>query len=939
MERPGQVFQLFAPQILYTWLQSQDINSIPFGIFDFASLSNLLAAVSDEVVAQVIMREDKHNLDQLVQIMALSFEELVQSSFSRVEAYCIARDIGLPRSQTGQTKSVESAMKKQLGSAVFSQLVQSNFPAIVADLFLSTEADQEFEKALQRNEKNVQSVRALQTFRSLIVSDSSVASNQQPSFRSKYLLDEVYFVCHRANVDMEVMWTPAMVVYVSRKLLDAAVPALGSFHACAILRKICLVLSVASPTMLTGYPLEMLLHAIQPFLVDFHTSRDAMSICQYLLNEGKPYLETSANFFCGFAVTTFAFLLDFLDTKQDSTTQESHFKATMTNAQTFHEWLAQYTISYQAKGIPTSTAQDLRSILTASANIRKTAVANKGSNEGTLLLALLKSIKHENDLLTLSASESTIKLLSNSILMPDGTHDSIFRNDQDAIEYAPVLIRLLTHLKVESKFRIWAAKVIGWAFAASGKVPTFTEYRSDELSTADTTLVHSNSESRIVQKICALLFSRNAGDASIAERTLQAIISGLIGNVDSEVLSSSLPTSMIEAFSWAPYIAPSVAPNDSLKPSLVALIEWDSELSFQWWTSQITSILCNSIQKDPLLAYLPAILVQNPGLAVEVFPYAVHLALLAARGVSHMTVREDLSSIFEGVLTARTQEVKPFMKVVLETVVYLRTQPILGESTISDREKWLDVDLLDAARAASFTNLHEVALLCLEIFMSRPGKSSRNRRSSLSQVDDQITSMHEVFENLNDPDFFYGVPREPSLGSIVKRLEFEKDGLKSLSFESARFDAEMRRSSSENTHNATGLLKALNTANLQGIAYDLYGRHAKNQQSTIRTALSLRRWDMQPPEEGGSEPQVFHILRHLHQSEDSSVPTTQLNDALLKSLDTLLIAIPRRRIDDELADLASVTELDGILKQSNAHDMEKLWLQMANRTGWMSRER
>lgn len=939
IERPAQMFQLFASQILYTWLQSQDINSIPFRIFNFASLSNLLAAVENEVVAQIIMREDKDNLEQLVQIMSLSFEELVQHSFSKVEAYCIARDIGLPRSQTGQTKSVESAMKKQLGSTVFSQLVQREFPTIVANLLLSTGADNEFEKALQRNEKHVQPAIALRTFKSLNVSNSSVASNQQPSFRAKYLLDELYFVCHRANIDMEVMWTPAMVVYVSRKLLDAAVPALGSFHACAILRKLSLVLSVASPTMLTGYPLEMLLHAVQPFLVDFHTSQDAMSICQYLLTEGKAYLETSAKFFCGFAVTTFAFLLNFLDTRQDSTTQESHFKATMTNAQTFYEWFAQYTTSYQAKGIPTSTAQNLESILAASANIRKGAVANRDSNEAILLLALLRSIKNGNKLLTLSASESTIKLLSESILMPDGTTDSIFESDQDAVEYSPILIRLLTHLKVESKFRIWAAKVIGCAFAASGKVPTFTELPSDEFPGADITLVSLTSESRIVQRICTLLFSRNASDASIAERTLQAIVSGLDGNVDSEVLSSSVPTSMIEAFSWAPFIAPSVAPSGSPKPFSTERIEWNSGLSFQSWASRITSTLCDSSEKDPLLAYLPTILVQNPGLAVEVFPYVVHLALIATRGVSHMTIREDLSSIFQGVLTARTEAVKPLVKVVLETIVYLRTQQILGESTITDREKWLDVDLLDAARAASFTNMHETALLCLEIYVSRPGKSSRNRRPSLSQVDDRITSMHEVFENLDDPDFFYGVPREPSLDSIVKRLEFEKDGLKSLSFESARFDAEMRRNPSDNTNNATGLLKALNTANLQGIAYDLYGRHAKNQQSTIRAALSLRRWDVQPTKGHGREPQVFHILRHLHQSEDLSVPTIKLNDALLKSLDTLLIDIPHRRINDELADLASVTELDDILRQDNAHDMSRLWLQMTNRTAWMSTER
>src|SRR5256885_3594194 len=89
---------------------------------------------------------------------------------------------------------------------------------------------------------------------------------------------------------------------------------------------------------LTGYPIEMLLHALRPYLTIFHCSEDALGLFWFLLDQGKVYLQTRPSFMLGLTVATFTSLTKFLNSTQESTTQERHFQATMSKVQSFHKW-------------------------------------------------------------------------------------------------------------------------------------------------------------------------------------------------------------------------------------------------------------------------------------------------------------------------------------------------------------------------------------------------------------------------------------------------------------------------------------------------------------------------------------------------------------------------------------------------------------------------
>ncbi|KKY21167.1 putative ataxia telangiectasia mutated [Phaeomoniella chlamydospora] len=943
VEDPQHLFVLFAPQILYTWLSDQKIDSIPFKIFEYRELSYLLSDVKNEVVAQAIMRDEVSTIDDISSHLREDPESLIIVSFPRVEAYCIARDIGMPRSQAGNSRSVESSLKKRLGSSTFSELMQTNFPLIIAMLILSMDTEDSFDKAVQRHPSSdyVENVsRILQTLGDI---PPSATSTQQPSFRTKYVLDEITFACKRAQLDVATIWTPALLVYVVREIFGAIVPALGPFHTCGMIRRLRLVLALAGPTALTGYPLEMLLQAMRPFIVDFHCSEDAISIFRYLMQESKPYLQKHPSYFTGSILGTFASLLHFLDSKQDSTTQESHFRATLSNAQHFQSWLTAYAETYRPDIMSTTSWDTFKKLIFAASRMRLKGLAIKGSHEGNVVSGLLQDMKKGGRLLPLSTSEQVLMILSDAVEMPISIDDDMLQNDNEVLDAATVLLGSMSHLKLAPSFCHWIAKTVGRAFAATGKIIMPITYEKSNLKALPEGGTHSSQH--ILKTLNNLLFSSSLEHSGMAERTLQNLVSKLHGDEKKNTILDGLDVSISDALDWDPYICP---PPPKPKPHPKSITDFsirDANQTLENWASSFAVTLCLHSHHEPLLRCLTYILSEYKPLAVETFPYVIHTALIYWAETSMTTQRTELSEVFRVILGSKVKPDTPLIRLVLETIIYLRGQKMLGESTIADREKWLDIDFSDAANAAILCYMWEAALLLVEIHLSHTTKSSRSRRSSVNQIDEQMKSLHAIFENLQDPDSFYGITQQSSLASITSRLKFENEGFKSLSFQSAIFDAQMRLDSSPEPNDSSGLLESLNAANLQGLAYYLTTRSdsalvTANSQATYQAALSLRQWDLQPQKRGEGEGQyVFDILQRANQTGGLPGVKASLEPTLTACLRSLLNPQNSGKFKSRIVELAALTELSDILSQTTTGEMEVLWQRMKVRTGWMHTER
>ena len=185
---------------------------------------------------------------------------------------------------------------------------ESHAPAIVARLLCALQDDRGIERAFEKGGL-VQAVADYRHICQRSPSSIDLPPSQQPFFRARYLLDELQWLCSQAGQRLEELWSASILIYLYRSLLLTAVPALGPLHACSVLRKIKIIVSLGRANATTGYPLEMLLHNIRPYLTIFQCSEDAIGIYWYLLEQGKPYLSSQPSLLSGLTVSLFSALV------------------------------------------------------------------------------------------------------------------------------------------------------------------------------------------------------------------------------------------------------------------------------------------------------------------------------------------------------------------------------------------------------------------------------------------------------------------------------------------------------------------------------------------------------------------------------------------------------------------------------------------------------
>ena len=952
LESPRALFRLFSSQILYTWLGKETFDSIPFALYGYATLLELLEDVRDELVGQFSMRGFSQQIEQLSQHMRTSPEDLIEASFSQVEAYTIARDISLPPTEN-QDKSTESLVRKELGTDVYLQQVRNSFPQIVSHLFIALSEEAGIERAFAKRREYASANAVLQEIQQLSRSEIVLPPGQQPAFRAKYLLDELEFLCQRIGEVPSLLWTAPMTVFVARALLDSAVPSLGPLYACSALRKIRIMVALAGPSAVQGYPLEMLLHALRPYLTEFYCSEDALGIFWYLLDKGKPFLRKHPSYLLGIAVSACASMSDFMQSSQDSTTQESHFRSALSKAQKFRDWFGHYLAHFR----PTEMTADRRTaferITGLAQKVGSRGTSIRGSHEGDLLYELLDDQTSRRRLLSLPAFDLAVQIICKNFDLPTHTNEDILGMDERAAHQLPVIWDVLRRLNVAGGFRTWAAQILGRVYASTGKVHCrlLREHSPavlDDVQVSD--ILGRHSHVTILGQLQKLLFSANCVEAGIAEQTLQTIISQLSVTEAASCYDQYITPSLLTGLCWIAFPPPlprhGPAASQKERP---ALERWDGKLSLHQWASNLSVALVTKFGADPILGPLYTILIAVPNVAVEIFPFLVHNALVND-SEDQSTIRQSLSSIFSDAVKDLRASVTEHHKLILRTLLYLRYQPLPHEATMADRVAWLDVDLGEAASAAARCKLYKTALLLLELQASRQAlQTSRprlSRRSSVAYADEPIELKHLIYQSLDDPDFFYGIQEQASMISVLAKLDHEHEGIKSISFQSAIYDAELKLASGKDSYSgAAGLLKALSTANLNGLGRAVYnhttlGSGSVLSDSMLQVALNLQQWDLPDTtpdsESSGLVPKAFHHTEMLRNEQ-----------SILRHIDTCLLDAVEQLLAEDLmgkalyrtaSTLATLADIKDVLSSRGLDDIEAQWQTMTARNTWMQIE-
>lgn len=944
---PRKLFALFAPQVLYTWLEKEQIDSIPFSIFGFSSLRELAEDAQEEATALMIMRGQDDAVGKLASVLEISESEVIRRSFTKVIAYSIAHDISTPpKSSDEKQLTGEARVRKKLGSESFYESLNLHFADILAVLFNIVDQEGDIEKYLTKHTDLAYAVNIMKIIKSLGSSDTKLPANQQPLFRVRFLTAEIQHLCKKTQYDTATLYTPTLVTSIARMLLGTIHPALGSLHACSVLRKLRLVISLAGESALNGYPLEMLLQSIRPYITDTECAEDAIGILQYLMSHGNNHLQKTPDFVAGLALTTLGSLRVFLDSQKASTTQESQHKATMNKAQKLRLWMGEYISKYDSSSLSDELRLRFNTIMESALRIQSVGNAEDSTPESNLLVQLLEDEKGIC-LLSRCARELVLQMLSTDFRSPATYRADVFGNDDMSKSYAGVIWKSCRALE-NKEYLSWAARVLGRAFASSGHIHEELLRESNlfqvrELAASSEQI--EDSRTYLLRLLRELTLGYDPRTTGLAETALRDIMT----TSDESQMSSSIvciPDSLRIASMWYPYNIP---PSDTAERTRVIELTKDvfsiDNISEEYWLRDFSVTVAQSVRGDILLAALVPILREVKGFADRAFPFVLHLVLSAPAQDQHIS-RRKLSKVFVDWF-ARSEAVgKHNLKMLLNSILYLRTQPLPGEKSSADRAQWLEIDYLKAATAAAHCGMFKTSLLFVEEFCSQPAKSSR-RSSAVKDSSEQVELPTEllltIFENVDDPDMYYGVQQKASLDTILARFEYEKDGPKSLSFRGAKYDSHIRRHDPESARDVQSLIKALDVLNLSGLSHSLLqaqqtvGMTPESLESMFHTARKLEQWDIPVPSTCTNNAVTIYKAYQAVDTADNQI-------SILRAVDEGLEYTMRHLAHEDLSasalhgslqTLAALVEIDEILSSNGSEHFEDMQKRFQTRSEWM----
>lgn len=945
---PRRLFSIFAPQLLHTWLEGNSLGSIPFAIFQYATLDELLTLNQEEVCAQLAMRSSSDGWDVMSKALRILPSDMARLSFARSLAYAIGCDIAKPQ-QEG-TKSREQSLRDMVGGKeAYKALVTQCFPAVLGYFYLLMQQDDPHDAWLDKRPAYADSRAALAEMRTYSHSSRSLPPSQQPSFRSNYLCDQIERLCRRVGCDPVRPWNPSSFMLAARMLLNNIDESLGSQHACLMIRRLRILIAMAGNVASMGLPLQLLIHSLRPFISDSECADDALGILQYLFEHGKEQLQSNLNFFTGNVILLVLTIQRHSRRQQESTTLESQHRSTIQQMSKFQAWLVDL-FSAASRG-----HKSYGPLIASLGRLRLPGNSHKGSPESALLLFLLQQWRTTNALCSRDDCAEAFAVLAERFESALDPQEDILGDDAASLRYCNQVHDVLRSDNFGDSFVSWGARLLGRAFAASGTTPENLKSQNNVPTTESTGLQPEDatpSASSIAGHLMERLYSRNRKEAGLAEHTLRTIVRSISDPSDAlafEQLLDEQTFAVIQGgtFGYEPSNLAAASPFDlgSGRNALNQALQLSRDSSFEQWVTSLAVAICRVAPKVPIVCSLATILQTIPGLASNLVPCAVHILLARPNGPGS-DLKATLSEAITIHLAEADRKYRARQAFFLELLLYLRSQERPGEATRNDRLHWLDVDLSFAATAGARCGMPCAALLFAESMHDPKAISYRSTtRASLSQQHEQPKISNEVllsiFHQLEEPDSFYGVEQSPSLQSVLERLDYESNGFNSLMFRSAQLDSHMRTKHQLEVSDVGGLIGSLSRLNLNSLTYALvnsaFGESRENSDALVTAATNLRQWDTPLTKtENGPAHVSFNVFQELSRATDLK--------RVQKTIEGAVICLARKSFDltgvrSELHSwhraMATLTETMELISVTSEAQMRAQFESFQHRQTWM----
>ncbi|KAG9698743.1 hypothetical protein KCU95_g2387, partial [Aureobasidium melanogenum] len=954
LDSPKELFKLFSPQLLFTWLESQAVAKIPFAVFGYKTMADLLEHNIDEIYAQLLIREKEEQISWLTKALNLAEGKILHSTFSKTLAYAISWDVAGKQSSSQDSSQVATTCESRIRtffktSGEYSSAVQSNLPDIVAQIFTSMYHEEVVEKFLEKRSHYAYAQHALSAMKEYGSLDTNLSQAQQPSFKGRYLIDQLERVCRRAgNKTLTTIKDAMSVPHITatlRSIIDCMHPAYGPLHACRTVRKLRIFIALAGDDVFGGYPLQTLIRTLQPVVVDPHCSDDGMGVLRYLLERGKPFLKHELSMITGTILLILFSLKQFMTSRQDKTTQESQFRNTVSKMQSFHDWLVDYLLDF-CSTLKAPQQEAFRSLVQSCRDLESPASSGDTNQAASAMLqGLLDDEESISPILGSNERREVISTLCRHFHVSDKTAQDMFGSDELSLSYARRVWVSTQALKVNDDYGAWAAKVLGRAYASTVSL--------EQIRPAQGLISHLTSGSgektqsmqAVVSKLNNLLSSQDRIHVGVAEQCLRNIANRFLvlgdhnGSIEFE---KSLPNHVIDATAmvYSKDIAESKNTQKFRREDLWHAAKLDINKPFESWVQNLAVSICRWAKDDPLVGQLEKLFLSDEKLSPELFPFILHLALTCEME-KEQVLRTYLSESFLAHFRNQEADTGRKCRLLLESLLYLLTQKIPNEKTRMDRLEWLELDYVLAAEAADKCNMPTASLYLGELGATPQSVPQSSRRSSTTLSNPKLPSnelLLSICSRVDDPDSFYGVKQPPSLESVLARVHHEGDGIKGLMLHSARTDASMRQSGLADESDRFGLISSVGAMNLNSLTHDLLKQKGgKSTDATtdamLTAARKLEQWDVAPPQKNDSAAStVYSMFRELATATNLEAVQLDLNRALGSSIQHLQdTRLDASAIRATLSSIAVLNEVDELTNVRCPSDLSQLWARMQTR--------
>lgn len=952
IQSPRDLFKYFVSQLLYTWLREGKWETIPFAVFGYSTLEELFQDINDEVVGQALIHGGENGLKKVSEIIGRDVTDLLSQQLAKAAAYSFATDAQRRKPENAKGL-VEIELKRYLDSQRYGDLLRVHYPRIIAILFNTVKSDEDlsFIKTLSKDKDNSRIGMRLSDIRNLGCSSSYLYLDQQPHFSTRHLLENLVRVCRRTGRQYSSLWSEAVYVYVLRYLLQTIQTALGSSYACSVLRKIRLLIAIAGKAAFEPYALEMTLHAVQPFLVDQQCANDAIGIVHYLLEPSTGQLTSRLSFVSGFVTWSMVSLQQFSMVPQDSTTQENEYLDTLSKAETFGQWLhdswcAKYIAEAEMVQGTTDNLDRFKSLIHRASSISKCDPAQIPACKVGILKALLEDRRSPSPLIIQSMQDPILALVYSAFEHPASMQDDVLGANGDTVTFAPQLWEICTsNPSIGKNFLLWSSKVLGRAQNSSAHLELVTATTQSSQKSAfvqqDNNMheLEYRSTSFILQALLNVMFSTARSEVGFAEQSLRFMLSTTAARIKLEKhVGQNIPREYIGAFKL---VTPDTNMPFPTLPAKISKLEHDilpADLA-EWLKTLV--VFYTKRARNELLQSVTLLLRGVSRLAIELLAPILHLLLAEGIAIGDTSVGDFVTKSFDTIFRLMDSSHVRIAKVVIQALLYLREQPFGQQATIQSGTNWLKLDYIQVSRAAEMCGMYTAALLFAETAplvreATQPTSRSRVSIKHTATIPDDL--LRSIYENIDEPDSFYGVHQDSSLNSVLERLEYENDGYKSLLFNGARLDSKLRRHESSTTHIGSGVVNALSQLNLNSIALAFQNSgfgNVSNQSldQTLLTARKLEQWDVGAPDIRASDSAVlFKVFQGLHSASHDSELSTIVDRALVMELESALCKEPgSKALHSALRTLSVLEEVNEIISCRNVQMIEDVWSGMWNR--------